>query len=396
MAARLFHANGYHGVALADVAAELGMTAPALYRHFRGKQALLAGAISVGLDDVEAVLADSAQRPFDELLSGLAAAALRHRELWVLLQRDLRLLDSDNRRPVEEQFARMVAAFSDRLVQERPDLEAGDRGPVVAGVLAALSAPSLHRHSLTPTDYQRELAEIGRAVALTRLPVGETGVTPRKLPRTGGVPRGEQLLDTAIDLFAARGYSAVSLDDIGAEIGIAGPSIYHHYATKADILVAAFSRATERLSVTDSTNHTEDTERTGETGGGDPRRRMAVLVDRYTALALANRELFAVYVNDAINLPRPDARRIAATLDADVDLWVSTLLTARPDLAEPAARLRVNAARGIVNDLVRLGRLASRPRIGAEIGALAGSALGVDPPSADGPVSQVVSPSPSR
>jgi Bacterial regulatory proteins, tetR family len=35
-----------------------------------------------------------------------------------------------------------------------------------------------------------------------------------------------ELLETAIRLFAARGYQAVSLDDIGAELGLAGSSLY--------------------------------------------------------------------------------------------------------------------------------------------------------------------------
>ena len=35
--------------------------------------------------------------------------------------------------------------------------------------------------------------------------------------------RGAEVLETAIRLFAARGYPAGSLDDIGAELGLAGP-----------------------------------------------------------------------------------------------------------------------------------------------------------------------------
>ncbi len=42
VAAQLFAKHGFHGVSIADLGAAVGVSGPALYRHFPGKEALLA------------------------------------------------------------------------------------------------------------------------------------------------------------------------------------------------------------------------------------------------------------------------------------------------------------------------------------------------------------------
>jgi AcrR family transcriptional regulator len=42
VAAELFAQRGFHGVSIADLGAAVGVSGPALYRHFPGKEALLA------------------------------------------------------------------------------------------------------------------------------------------------------------------------------------------------------------------------------------------------------------------------------------------------------------------------------------------------------------------
>ena len=50
-------------------------------------------------------------------------------------------------------------------------------------------------------------------------------------------------------MFADEGYSNVGIEDIGTAVGIAGPSVYKHFETKADILIAAMMRGGEWLRV---------------------------------------------------------------------------------------------------------------------------------------------------
>lgn len=53
----------------------------------------------------------------------------------------------------------------------------------------------------------------------------------------------DRILDAAERLFAAKGYEATTLRDVAAEVGIQNPSVYKHFASKADIYEAVLDRA---------------------------------------------------------------------------------------------------------------------------------------------------------
>src|SRR5438876_12202344 len=59
--------------------------------------------------------------------------------------------------------------------------------------------------------------------------------------------RREEILESAVGLFAARGYHGVSMDDIGAAAGVTGPALYHHFAGKEAMLAAALIPVSEQL-----------------------------------------------------------------------------------------------------------------------------------------------------
>ena len=55
-------------------------------------------------------------------------------------------------------------------------------------------------------------------------------------------PSKARILDAAEDLFANKGYAATSVVDIAEAVGIRGPAIYKHYASKTDIYNAVIDR----------------------------------------------------------------------------------------------------------------------------------------------------------
>jgi len=61
-AARQFCRRGGKGLAIADLMRELGLTHGGFYKHFDSKQQLLAEAISVGFDEMEAGIADAVSK----------------------------------------------------------------------------------------------------------------------------------------------------------------------------------------------------------------------------------------------------------------------------------------------------------------------------------------------
>jgi TetR/AcrR family transcriptional regulator, repressor for divergent bdcA len=70
-------------------------------------------------------------------------------------------------------------------------------------------------------------------------------VVATKISELRGRPRSfdlDQAIDTAIRLFHARGYDAVGVAELGAELGIKPPSFYAAFGSKAGLLKRALER----------------------------------------------------------------------------------------------------------------------------------------------------------
>src|SRR3954468_934089 len=64
--------------------------------------------------------------------------------------------------------------------------------------------------------------------------------TRRRLPRA---EREERMLDAALEIFAARGFEAASMDDIAAASGITKPMLYSYFGSKEGLYLACIDRA---------------------------------------------------------------------------------------------------------------------------------------------------------
>lgn len=93
-AERLFAARGVDGVAVRDLAAEMGITASSLYNHFPSKQTLYEAVVERGLLPITQVVTKSWQDGVSpdrvhETLDRLTAHLARHPDIARLLQRAL-------------------------------------------------------------------------------------------------------------------------------------------------------------------------------------------------------------------------------------------------------------------------------------------------------------------
>ncbi|MGF7234346.1 MAG: TetR/AcrR family transcriptional regulator, partial [Frankia sp.] len=59
--------------------------------------------------------------------------------------------------------------------------------------------------------------------------------------------RSAQIRAAALDLFTRFGYEATTMADIGAAVGIRGPSLYKHVASKQDLLAQIMTGTMEAL-----------------------------------------------------------------------------------------------------------------------------------------------------
>ena len=66
---------------------------------------------------------------------------------------------------------------------------------------------------------------------------------PRKGQRQArGIARQQEIVDTAFDLFATRGYRSTSLARIAAALGISEPGVLHHFPSKEALLAAVLAK----------------------------------------------------------------------------------------------------------------------------------------------------------
>ncbi|HEY6531978.1 MAG TPA: TetR/AcrR family transcriptional regulator [Acidimicrobiales bacterium] len=65
-------------------------------------------------------------------------------------------------------------------------------------------------------------------------------------PEAPSERRGE-IAQAALELFATKGYRATTMADIGARLGIRGPSLYKHIGSKQELLVGIMHASMDRL-----------------------------------------------------------------------------------------------------------------------------------------------------
>jgi AcrR family transcriptional regulator len=325
-----------------DIADVVGVSAPALYRHFTGKQQLLAAAISTGLTAAENAACRARADGLGAVIASLAETAVDDQNLWMLLHRESRHLYHGDREALAERFAALIDVVGAAVGDEHPDLEVASTHFLSQAMLAALSAPSQYGQTLTGKALGSALA----AAAMRVLEFRDASLSSRQSlsrpPFDPSLHRREGILQAAASLFAERGYEAVTLADIGSAVAIAGPSIYNHFEGKADVLAGVLWRSVDWI----------ESDMTWAIAGNDePEDALRQLYGDYTAIAVRHRELFRVFTVEGVHLPNDERNRIGRAHRHFVDRWVALLRSARPDLSLGMARADVTASLCVINDL---------------------------------------------
>lgn len=184
--------------------------------------------------------------------------------------------------------------------------------------------------------------------------------------RAAGLPRRKAvLLRASAELFAARGFRAVSIDAIGQAAGISGPGVYRHFATKAAILLELCHEAMD---------HLLDGARVIAESHDEPRGRLAALISLHADFAARERAILAVYLREQRELPARELRGLRARQRDYERAWVEAMgaVDERPD-----AQLRavVKLVLSMLNGTAHLKDSVPRTQLVALLGSLAAGAL---------------------
>ena len=141
-------------------------------------------------------------------------------------------------------------------------------------------------------------------------------------------------------MFATFGYHGVSIEDLGAAVGISGPGVYRHYPSKQALLADLLVGISEELLAGGSAELAL---------AGGPLATLERLVDRHLRFSLGAPDLISVHDRDRASLAEVPAAQVRRLQRAYVELWVDQLVGLDPELTRPTARARARATFGLLN-----------------------------------------------
>jgi AcrR family transcriptional regulator len=180
-AVTLFEQNGYHGTSVDQIAAEIGITATSVYRHFVNKQAILDTAMVWISDQILSRLSPAAPnpeveaRPLGELVDGLIETVLSVPLFVSLLTQEFSSLSPDTRIYCVKRREEYLAYWYDALTVAAPAMgqdEARLRVHLVVSMIASVTA--------VRTPQTLELAPLLRTMSLDLLQGDAPSVPARR------------------------------------------------------------------------------------------------------------------------------------------------------------------------------------------------------------------------
>lgn len=351
-AAKLFRERGFHATSIDDIGRAEGISGPALYRHYAGKDDLLAAATRRGVEHIteclDSVCAASATDPVQHLTNILRAAAralIDDLDAIVVYLRERRHLSAAERREIGALSRHNDLVFIDAVQAVRPELSRHHVGFMLQSLTGLYVSISHFQTRATRARLEDLLTLMGTAALLDApdRPVS-TGRTPWQARRTNNprvvrASRREIILAEATSLFRQHGYASVGVDDIGEAAGIAGPGVYRHFRNKEDVLAAAMLRASEQLAASAS-------KALAASGSADA---LGRLIDSYVELAIENDDAIAVYLAEVSSLSDANRRAVRRSARSYLEEWEQVIADLAPQQNVDDVRVAVNLGVGLIN-----------------------------------------------
>ena len=381
-AGAVFSARGYHAASMEEIAAGVGITAAALYRHFPNKYALFAECADVMIDRLVATLDEVPQEAeLAEVLRALVQVTVAHRAAGGVYRWEARYLNRDDRRRLRAKFALLVERVTEAVRREYP---LPDEDLRAAAALGAIGSITMHHTAIA----QRRLEELLLSCALRVVATDPTTAArthPVELPAQP-IPRTRraEILAAAVPLFARDGFANVTNGQIAEAVGLAPSALYRHYPGKVDILVAACLQAAALLAqAVDQSLQDLTDPHAGPKNGPHPgphhdaHRAVTALAATYVAYSFEHTALTSVAEAEVAGLPAELKQPLILAQHDHIAVWEQQLRSARPELDLRQARVLIHAGFGVVVEAGRRLRWQDTPKNRDAVTALVVSALGM-------------------
>jgi AcrR family transcriptional regulator len=152
--------------------------------------------------------------------------------------------------------------------------------------------------------------------------------------------RRSALLSEAARLFANHGFDGVSIEDLGASVGVSGPAVYRHFPSKQAVLAALLVGVSQGLL---------EGGRAVVASADDDAAALRSLVRFHVDFALRDPDVIRVQDRDLGALAQQDREAVRGLQRRYVDLWVDVLGRLNPSSDRAELRLRSQATFGLLN-----------------------------------------------
>jgi len=347
-AARLFHERGFTRVSVDDIAGTVGISAPAVYRHFRNKHELLQVAVIEALELLENVVsANSGERG---LAHSLADLTTRSPHLGALLAREVEHLDAVSLKEANRRTAVVNELVAVDIHTSRPHVSLRQARVLADAVFALVTS-----NSFVPVAHIREtrsniLRSTIRAVyssdAIVEAALSRAGDLTTNLFHQPWLSRSEAILAAGPRVIGINGgYEATTLDDLGAAAGISGSSVYNHFSSKSDLFHTVALRAVA-WSITDL-QRALATSRSGEDA-------LARALASHIELTRSSSGIVLLF--ESLLLSPEQENEANRDISRFAGLWFQCIRAARPDIDVERSRVLIAALLGIASGLGQLER----------------------------------------
>lgn len=161
-------------------------------------------------------------------------------------------------------------------------------------------------------------------------------------------------MEAGARLFARRGYHAVGINDISAELGVSGPAFYRHFPSKESLLVALLDDAI--------TGHLEEVQDLAvRSESGLPR--LEAIVAHHIEFVFDSSDAIMSWRREARFIPDADRQRIGYLQKLYVQEWVRALQEVVPHLSTDEALLRCSGSIALIQSSIRFGAPLPRPEL---------------------------------